>query len=126
MTSTHLTSHNQRLSRPAPGSPSDVVGWLCAVQSQDYAGAKWGVGRDSGRPPGPPAPWLRRRHRPPSARSGCSRLLGSPNLQNEVCYYSVPAEPIDFDMNVVYHKGIFNDLLRKLGYRIAVPDPGTM
>lgn len=44
------------------------------------------------------------------------RLLGQPQVQNEVVYYSVPAEPIDFDMNVVYHKGIFNDLLRKLGY----------
>jgi hypothetical protein len=44
------------------------------------------------------------------------RLLGPPQVQNEVVYYSVPAEPIDFDMNVVYHKGIFNDLLRKLGY----------
>jgi hypothetical protein len=28
----------------------------------------------------------------------------------------LPADPIDFDMNVVYHKGIFNDLLSKLGY----------
>jgi hypothetical protein len=44
------------------------------------------------------------------------RLLGPPTVPNEVVYYSVPADPIDFEMNVVYHKGIFNDLLRKLGY----------
>ena len=44
------------------------------------------------------------------------RLLGPPTCANEVCYYSVPADPIDFEMNVVYHKGIFSDLLRKLGY----------
>src|SRR5690606_12570936 len=44
------------------------------------------------------------------------RLLGPPKVANEVVYYSVPADPIDFEMNVVYHKGIFNDLLRKLGY----------
>jgi len=44
------------------------------------------------------------------------RLLGAPQVPKEVCYYSVPADPIDFDMNVVYHKGIFNDLLTKLGY----------
>jgi hypothetical protein len=44
------------------------------------------------------------------------RLLGAPACPNEVVYYSVPADPIDFEMNVIYHKGIFNDLLRKLGY----------
>lgn len=25
-------------------TPADVVGWLCAVQAQDYAGAKWALG----------------------------------------------------------------------------------
>lgn len=45
------------------------------------------------------------------------RLLGAPQVPNEVVYYSVPANPIDHDMNVVYHKGIFNDLLGKLGYQ---------
>lgn len=45
------------------------------------------------------------------------RLLGSPQVPNEVVYYSVPANPIDHDMNVVYHQGIFNDLLGKLGYQ---------
>ena len=44
------------------------------------------------------------------------RLLSAPQVPNEVVYYSVPAEPIDVEMNVVYHKGIFSDLLRKLGY----------
>lgn len=53
----------------------------------------------------------------PIERLLIDRLLGSPNLQNEVCYYSVPADPIDFEMNVIYHKGIFNELLRKLGYK---------
>jgi actin-like ATPase involved in cell morphogenesis len=45
------------------------------------------------------------------------RLLGAPQVPNEVVYYSVPANPIDHDMNVVYHKGIFSDLLGKLGYQ---------
>ena len=44
------------------------------------------------------------------------RLLGPPTVPNEIVHYSVPADPIDFEMNVIYHKGIFNDLLRKLGY----------
>jgi hypothetical protein len=34
---------NQRLVGPALSSPADVVRWLGAVQSQDYAGASWGV-----------------------------------------------------------------------------------
>ena len=43
-------------------------------------------------------------------------LLGSPNGQDERCYFSVPADPIDADFNVVYHKGVFGGLLKKLGY----------
>jgi hypothetical protein len=34
----------QQLARPAFAEPRDVVGWLGAVQAQDYAGAKWAVG----------------------------------------------------------------------------------
>jgi len=44
------------------------------------------------------------------------KLLGAPAKPGEVCYFSVPAEPIDFSMNVTYHKGLFQDLLTKLGY----------
>jgi hypothetical protein len=33
-----------RLSGEPLGRPEDVVGWLCAVQSQDYGPAKWSVG----------------------------------------------------------------------------------
>ena len=36
--------HNQLISRPAFESPAEVVGWLGAVQAQDYAAAKWAVG----------------------------------------------------------------------------------
>ena len=43
-------------------------------------------------------------------------LLGSPNQQGENCYFSVPAEPIDADMNVVYHQGVFGGLLKGMGY----------
>ena len=43
-------------------------------------------------------------------------LLGSPNFANEKCYFSVPADPIDADFNVVYHKGVFGGLLKKLGF----------
>ena len=42
---THLRLHNQRLSTTTFKKPADVVGWLGAVQSQDYAGAKWALGQ---------------------------------------------------------------------------------
>jgi hypothetical protein len=35
--------YNQRLLANPLESPEQVVGWLCAVQAQDYHGAKWGV-----------------------------------------------------------------------------------
>lgn len=43
-------------------------------------------------------------------------LLGPPNYEGEKCYFSSPADPIDADFNVVYHKGVFGSLLKKLGY----------
>jgi len=42
---TRLRLHNQRLSTTTFENPADVVGWLGAVQSQDYAGAKWALGQ---------------------------------------------------------------------------------
>ncbi len=38
-----LRLRNQRLSSTAFTNPAEVVGWLGAVQSQDYAGAKWAL-----------------------------------------------------------------------------------
>lgn len=43
-------------------------------------------------------------------------LLGTPNFPGEKCYFSVPADPIDADFNVVYHKGVFGGLVKKLGF----------
>ena len=43
-------------------------------------------------------------------------LLEKPKQPGEICYYSVPAEPIDADMNVVYHQGVFGGLIKGLGY----------
>ncbi len=43
-------------------------------------------------------------------------LLGTPNFPNEKCYFSVPADPIDADFNIVYHKGVFGGILKKLGF----------
>jgi hypothetical protein len=43
-------------------------------------------------------------------------LLGTPNFPEEKCYFSVPADPIDADFNVVYHKGVFGGMVKKLGF----------
>jgi hypothetical protein len=40
---THLRLHNQRLSTTTLKKPDEVVSYLGAVQSQDYAGAKWAL-----------------------------------------------------------------------------------
>jgi hypothetical protein len=40
----NLRLHNQHLSNSTLNEPDDVVAWLGAVQSQDYAGAKWALG----------------------------------------------------------------------------------
>lgn len=39
----HQRLQNQRLIGTPCERPEDVVRWLCAVQAQDYAGAKWAV-----------------------------------------------------------------------------------
>src|SRR5262249_23224172 len=35
---------NQHIAVARFDKPADVVSWLCAVQAQDYAGAKWALG----------------------------------------------------------------------------------
>src|SRR5258708_7039406 len=36
--------YQQRLSHNPLANPADVVGWMGAVQAQDYQGAKWALG----------------------------------------------------------------------------------
>ena len=45
-----------------------------------------------------------------------AELLGHPQAQGEVCAFSVPADPIDAERNVIYHRGALETVLRKLGY----------
>mgnify|MGYP001113734923 CR=1 FL=1 len=52
----------------------------------------------------------------PIIRLLISQVLGAPARENEPCFYSVPGEPIDSQMNVVYHRDIFDGLLTKLGF----------
>jgi hypothetical protein len=44
-------------------------------------------------------------------------VLGEPKVAGEVCYYSVPAEPIDCpDKDIIYHKGILGKIIKECGY----------
>ena len=41
----HARLHHQRLTSPRFKEPVDVIRWLGAVQAQEYAPAKWGIGQ---------------------------------------------------------------------------------
>jgi hypothetical protein len=52
-------------------------------------------------------------------------LLGSPT-ENEVCYYSIPAKPIDNpSKDTIYHKRLFERIISDLGYK-AIPSNEAM
>ena len=44
-------------------------------------------------------------------------ILGKAQVQGEVCYYSVPGNPSDREMDVVYHQAMFSKLIGSLGYK---------
>jgi len=43
-------------------------------------------------------------------------VLGEPSHENEHCYFSIPAPPVDVQMDVVYHKGVFTRIVKECGY----------
>ncbi len=52
------------------------------------------------------------------------RLLGQPSSYNEILYISSPADPIDLNVNVLYHRKTMEALTRRLGYDTYVIDEG--
>ena len=52
----------------------------------------------------------------PIMRMIISKVLGEPAAPGEACYFSIPAASLDIDNNVVYHQGLFEGLLTKMGY----------
>ena len=52
------------------------------------------------------------------------KVLGDPSAQNENCYFSVPAPSVDADNNIVYHQGLFEGMLRKMGYNAKAINEG--
>jgi hypothetical protein len=43
-------------------------------------------------------------------------ILGKAKTENELCCFSVPAAPLDGNINIVYHEAIFKKILSSLGY----------
>lgn len=43
-------------------------------------------------------------------------VLGEPREEGEICYYSVPAAPVDADRDVVYHQGVLGRIVEECGY----------
>lgn len=43
-------------------------------------------------------------------------VVGEPSQPGEVCYFSVPAAPVDRDSDVVYHEAVFKKIITQLGY----------
>lgn len=43
-------------------------------------------------------------------------VLGEPKEAGEICYFSVPAAPVDADRDVVYHEGVFSRIVTECGY----------
>ena len=45
-----------------------------------------------------------------------SKVLGEPRGPGENCYFCIPAPSIDIDNNVVYHQGLFESMIAKMGF----------
>jgi actin-like ATPase involved in cell morphogenesis len=43
-------------------------------------------------------------------------VLGKAQESGECCYYSIPADPIDADFNIIYHSSVIEGALKNLGY----------
>ncbi|HLY07810.1 MAG TPA: hypothetical protein VKW04_00770, partial [Planctomycetota bacterium] len=44
-------------------------------------------------------------------------ILEEPRIPQEVCFYSVPGDPVDTDLSVAYHRDLFDAVLKSLGYK---------
>lgn len=55
-------------------------------------------------------------HATPMIQMLIGKVLGEPGVPGESCYFSVPAESIDVDNNVIYHQGLFESMLAKMGF----------
>ncbi|MGE0144632.1 MAG: hypothetical protein AB7I19_16690 [Planctomycetota bacterium] len=52
----------------------------------------------------------------PVMRMIIQKVLGEPRVPGEVVCFCIPAESLDVDNNVVYHQGLFQGILSKMGF----------
>jgi hypothetical protein len=45
-----------------------------------------------------------------------NEILGKAQVQNELCFFSVPAQPLDKSVDVFYHEKMFEKILKSLNY----------
>jgi actin-like ATPase involved in cell morphogenesis len=60
----------------------------------------------------------------PMIRLIIEKILGMPSQPGENCYFSVPAPSIDRDNNIIYHQGLFEGMLRSMGYTAKAINEG--
>lgn len=60
----------------------------------------------------------------PMIRLIIEQILGAPVQPGENCYFSVPAPSIDRDNNIIYHQGLFEGMLRSMGYTAKAINEG--
>jgi actin-like ATPase involved in cell morphogenesis len=44
-------------------------------------------------------------------------ILKDPQVDHEIVYYSVPAKPVDRDMDIIYHEAMFKKIVENFGYK---------
>ncbi len=51
-------------------------------------------------------------------------IIWEPRKPGELCCFSIPADPIDREQDTIYHKGVFEGILRNIGYSPIIIDEG--
>ncbi len=51
-------------------------------------------------------------------------ILWEPREQGEICCFSVPANPVDRNQDTIYHRSVFEGILKTLGFEPLVIDEG--
>jgi actin-like ATPase involved in cell morphogenesis len=45
------------------------------------------------------------------------KVIGEPNYEDEMVYYSIPAKAIDKEMDVIYHESMFKKIIESFGFK---------
>jgi hypothetical protein len=51
-------------------------------------------------------------------------ILWNPREEGEICCFSIPAAPVDREQNTVYHKSVFDGMLKSIGFQPTIIDEG--